>query len=66
MPGDFPELSDGEAMSLTAAEIWKAVPIVAPKRRSASTCSGAHPENMPPYRPEVAISEPVFSAMTAR
>ena len=38
----------GEAMSMTSSEIWNAVPMVAPNRRSASTCSCGHPENMPP------------------
>ena len=48
VPGVLPELSDGEAMSMTSSEIWNAVPMVAPNRRSASTCSGGQPENMPP------------------
>jgi hypothetical protein len=48
VPGVLPELSDAEAMSMMSSEIWKAMPIVAPNRCSASTCSGGQPENMAP------------------
>ena len=48
VPGVLPELSECEVMSMMSSLIWNAVPIAAPNRRSDSTCSGVHPENIPP------------------
>jgi hypothetical protein len=50
---------------MMSSETWKAVPMISPNRRSASTCGASAPENIAPNRPAVAINEPVFSATTA-
>ena len=58
--------ADDDATSSTSSESWNAMPIVAPYRVITSTVAASAPESSAPSRPDVAISEPVFSASTDR
>jgi hypothetical protein len=48
VPGVLPDWSAGEAMSMMSSEIWNAMPIFSPNRRSASMRSWEAPENIAP------------------
>ena len=66
VPGVFPDSFDSLAISITSSANWKTMPIFSPKRVRASTSCVLAPESNPPNLADVAIKEPVLSAITLR
>ena len=64
VPGSLPDWVDVDATSSTSSESCQATPIRMHASAIRSVISSERPENIAPNRPEVAISDPVFSVIT--
>ena len=64
MPGVLPDCPVSLLTSRMSSESWKATPSASHAGSMRVTISSGAPENMAPNRPDVAISDPVFSITT--